>query len=146
MRNSRNTEIWIIKRILGQRVGFEAVGLGGRGAILAHIRIRSPLAVGRYGVDPDRLVPLIEEELARTPGTVDAYLIDEISKMECHCPQFMSSMRTLLDRPTPVLATVALRGGGFIAEVKQRPDVQVVEVTQGNRQDLPGQIAAWVKQ
>jgi hypothetical protein len=32
--------IWIIKRILGQRVGFEAVGLGVRGAILAHMRIR----------------------------------------------------------------------------------------------------------
>jgi hypothetical protein len=44
------------------------------------------------------------------------------------------------------VATVALRGTGFIAEVKQRPDVQVVEVTQANRQDLPGQIAAWVKQ
>ena len=27
-----------------------------------------------------------------------------------------------------------LRGGGFIAEVKNRPDVQIVEVTQGNRQ------------
>ena len=55
-------------------------------------------------------------------------------------------MRALLDGPVPLVATVALRGAGFIAEVKQRPDVRVVEVTQGNRQDLPGQIAAWVKQ
>jgi nucleoside-triphosphatase len=44
----------------GQRVGFEAVGLGGRRAILAHVRFRSPVSVGRYGVEPDRLVPLIE--------------------------------------------------------------------------------------
>jgi nucleoside-triphosphatase len=130
----------------GQRVGFEAVGLGGRRAILAHVRIRSPLAVGRYGVEPGRLLPLIEEELVRPPGTVDVYLIDEIGKMECHCPQFISSMRALLGEPVPVVATVTLRGGGFIAEVKKRPDVQVVEVTQGNRLDLPGQIAAWVKQ
>jgi nucleoside-triphosphatase THEP1 len=43
----------------GQRVGFEAVGLGGRRAILAHIRIRSPVSVGRYGVDPGCLVPLV---------------------------------------------------------------------------------------
>ena len=130
----------------GQRVGFEAIGLGGRRAILAHVRIRSPLAVGRYGVEPGRLVPLIDEELVRPPRTVDVYLIDEIGKMECRCPQFISSMRALLGGPVPVLATVALRGGGFIAEVKQRPDVQVVEVTQGNRQTLPVQIAAWVKQ
>jgi len=44
------------------------------------------------------------------------------------------------------VASIALRGGGFIADVRNRPDVQVVEVTQGNRQALPGQIAAWVKQ
>ena len=55
-------------------------------------------------------------------------------------------MRRLLDGPIPVVATIALRGGGFIAEVKNRPDVQIVEVTQANRQALPGQIAAWVKE
>src|SRR6516165_4817970 len=52
----------------GQRVGFEAVGLGGRRAILAHVRFRSPVSVGRYGVEPDRFVPLVEEELLRAPG------------------------------------------------------------------------------
>ncbi len=130
----------------GQRVGFEAVGLGGRRVILAHVRYRSLVSVGRYGVEPDRLVPLIEEELNRPLGTVDAFLIDEIGKMECHCPQFVTTMRRLLGEQTPVVATVALRGGGFIGEVKNRPDVQVVEVTRGNRDTLPGQIAAWVKQ
>ncbi len=124
----------------GQRVGFEAVGLGGRRVILAHVRFRSLVSVGRFGVEPDRLVPLIEEEMARPPGTVDAYLIDEIGKMECHCPQFVSSMRTLLDGPIPILATIALRGGGFIAEAKNRPDVEVVEVTQANRDELPARI------
>jgi nucleoside-triphosphatase len=130
----------------GQRVGFEAVGLGGRRVILAHVRFRSLVSVGRYGVEPDRLVPLIDEELNRPLGTVDAYLIDEIGKMECHCSEFLATMRRLLTEPIPVVSTIALRGGGFIAEVKNRPDVQVVEVTQGNRQALPGQIAAWVKQ
>jgi nucleoside-triphosphatase len=133
------------RREHGPRVGFEAVGLSGGRAILAHVRIRSHLSVGRYGVEPDRPLPLIEEELARAPGTVDAYLIDEIGKMECHCPQFISAMRPILDGPVPLVATIALRGGGFIAEVKKRPDVQVVEVTQANRQNLPGQIA-WVKE
>jgi nucleoside-triphosphatase len=130
----------------GQRVGFEAVGLGGRRVVLAHVRFRSLVSVGRYGVEPDRLIPLINEEMVRPLGTVDAYLIDEIGKMECHCTQFVATMRTILDGLTPVLATIALRGGGIIANVKERPDVQIVEVTNGNRQTLPGQIAAWVKQ
>src|SRR6516165_7920561 len=59
----------------GHRVGFEAVGLGGHRAILAHVRFRSPVSVGRYGVDPDRLVPLIDVELVRLPGSVNAFLI-----------------------------------------------------------------------
>jgi nucleoside-triphosphatase len=130
----------------GQRVGFEAVGLGGHRAILAHVRFRSLVSVGRYGVEPDRLVPLINQEMVRSPGTVDAYLIDEIGKMECHCPQFIEAIGRLLEGPVPLVATIALRGGGFIAEVKKRPDVQIVEVTNGNRQALPGQIAASVKQ
>ncbi len=122
----------------GQRVGFEAIGLGGHRAILAHVRFRSLVSVGRYGVEPDRLVPLINEEMVRPPGTVDAYLIDEIGKMECHCPQFVETMRKLLGEPIPVVATIALRGGGFIAEVKNRPDVQIVEVTNGNRAGTTG--------
>jgi nucleoside-triphosphatase len=55
-------------------------------------------------------------------------------------------MRRLLTEAVSVVATIALRGGGFIAEVKQRPDVQIVEVTQANRQAPPGQTAAWVKE
>jgi nucleoside-triphosphatase len=47
-------------------------------------------------------------------------------------------MRTLLGGPVPLVATIALRGGGFIAEVKNRPDVEIVEVSQANRQALPG--------
>jgi nucleoside-triphosphatase len=130
----------------GQRVGFEAVGLGGHRAILAHVRFRSPVSVGRYGVEPDRLVPLIEEDLNRAWGTVDAFLIDEIGKVECDSPQFVETMRRLLGEPIPVVATIPLRGGGFIAEVKQRNDVQVLEVTQANRQALAGEIAAWVEE
>jgi nucleoside-triphosphatase len=89
---------------------------------------------------------MIEEELNRPLGTVDAYLIDEIGKMECHGPQFIDGVCRSLEGPVPVVATIALRVGGFIAEVKKRPNVQIVEVTRGNRQALPRQIAAWVKQ
>src|SRR5262245_49355251 len=87
----------------GQRVGFEAVGLHGGRAMLAHVRYRSHVSVGHYGAEPDRLIPLIEEELVRPPGSVDALLIDEIGKMECHSPQFILAMRRLLTEPVSVV-------------------------------------------
>jgi len=52
-------------------------------------------------------------------------------------------MRRLLTEPIPSYRP-SLSGRWIIAEVKNRPDVEVVEVTRGNRDTLPGQIAAWV--
>jgi nucleoside-triphosphatase THEP1 len=84
----------------------------------------------------------INEELVRQPGTIDAYLIDEIGKMECHCPQFITAVRRLLEGRVPLVSSIALQCAGFIAEVKQRSDVQISEVTHTNRSTLPGQIAS----
>jgi nucleoside-triphosphatase len=125
----------------GQRVGFEIVGLGGQRCLLAHVDWRSHLRVGRYRVEPARLEPIIEAELGPSPDEVDVYVIDEIGKMECLCPAFVDAVRRVLDGPAPVLATVALKGGGFIAEAKARPDVRLIAVDPANRDGLPGQLA-----
>ena len=130
----------------GERLGFEAIDLSGQRAILAHVRSRSPVRVGRYGVEPERLTPLVEENLVRSEGTVDVYLIDEIGKMDCYCPAFVAAMRRVLEGPVPVLASIALGGGGFIAEVKARPDVRIIEVVQGNRDELPERLAGWIRE
>jgi nucleoside-triphosphatase len=46
-------------------------------------------------------------------------VVDEIGKMECLSERFVASMRRLLAGKVPVVATIARRGGGFIAEVKR---------------------------
>ena len=81
----------------------------------------------------------------RPPGAVDAYLIDEIGKMECLCPQFIGAMRRLLEEPI-LVASIALRGGGIIAEVKNRPARADRGDDPGQSANPTGQIAAWVKQ
>ena len=53
---------------------------------------------------------------------------------------FVGAMRTILDGDSPLLGTVAMKGGGFIAEVKQRADVELVTVSPDNRDVLPAQI------
>src|SRR5262249_38465414 len=62
----------------GQRLGFLAIGLHGEEAVLAHVQSRSKLRVGRYGVEPERLQPLVQAELGRSADDVDVFLIDEI--------------------------------------------------------------------
>ena len=125
-------------REAGERVGFAVNTLDGRSGLLAHVGIGSRARVGRYGVDvkgfEGLVLPLLEA------GRAGLYIVDEIGKMECFSGAFCDKVRVLLDSAVPVLGTVALKGGGFIAEVKARDDVALFEVTVKNRDVLPGEI------
>ena len=71
--------------------------------------------------------------------------LDEIGKMECLSPGFVAAMRALLDAGRPVVATIGERGGGFIAEVKRRPDVALWRLTRDNRDAVPARILTWLR-
>jgi len=109
-------------RSRGVRRGFELVTFDGRRAAMAHVDRRGSPRVGKYGVDTGVLEITARASLAVDRG-IDVYLVDEIGKMECLSPGFVAAMRALLDAGRPVVATIGERGGGFIAEVKRRPDV-----------------------
>lgn len=126
----------------GQRLGFEAVGLGGRSAVLAHVHFRSPLRVGRYRVDLAAFEAIVHEELDKPETHVDLFVIDEIGKMECSSRAFVEAVERLLSGPARVLATIAAKGGGLIARAKVRPDVELLVVSAANRDALPGEIVA----
>lgn len=127
----------------GQRVGFEAIGLDGQATTLAHVDSRSSHRVGRYGVDVGGFEAILQAELARPADCVDVFVIDEIGKMECMSGVFVEAVARVLDSPVPVLATVAAKGGGFIAAVRGRPDVDVIAVSTGNRDKLAAELASW---
>ncbi len=122
----------------GERVGFAINTLDGRSGVLSHIRIGGGARVGRYGVDvkgfEGLVLPLLEA------GRAGLYVIDEIGRMECLSLAFCDRVRVLLDAETPVLGTIALKGGGFINEVKTRSDVALFVVTVRNRDRLVDEI------
>lgn len=130
-------------RVTGERRGFRLVTFDGKESIMAHVDIRGPHRVGRYGVNVSVIDALAESTLA-IKEAVDVYLVDEIGKMECLSPRFVTAMRALLDSPKTVVAAIAQRGGGFIAEVKQRKGAELWELTRGNRDGLPEQVLAWL--
>jgi len=126
-------------RLQGQRRGFRLVGLNGMERLLAHADFRAGQRVGKYGVD----VPGFEDFLRTQKldqGVNPLVFIDEIGKMECLSRNFVDLVRRLLDSPKTIVATVALKGGGLIAEVKQRADVAVVEVAPHSRGRLVGDL------
>jgi nucleoside-triphosphatase len=70
----------------------------------------------------------------------DLVVIDEIGKMECYSERFVSLMRKLLDSDTLVIATIARKGGGLIAEIKERADIRLFELSLENRGRLVHEI------
>jgi nucleoside-triphosphatase len=124
------------------RTGFRIVTFDGHRAMLASVHRAGPPRVSKYGVDVAALDAVVDTALA--PARVDVHLVDEIGKMECLSPRFVSAMRAVFDRGRPCVATVARRGEGFIAEVKARPDVELWELTRANRDEMPARILAWL--
>jgi nucleoside-triphosphatase len=126
----------------GRRVGFRITPLSGPGRVMAHVALRSSERIGRYGVDVTAIDATVAAVLSLDPN-VDLYLIDEIGKMECCSSRFVTAVRALLDSDQRAVATVAQKGGGFIAEVKGRADVELWSITAGNRDVLVDRVVAW---
>jgi nucleoside-triphosphatase len=126
-------------RARGVRRGFRLVPFHGEPVVIADVEFPKTHRVGKYGVDVAAIDTALEAALAARRGTT-LYLIDEIGKMECLSERFVAAMRDLLRGKIPVVATVARRGGGFIAEVKRREDCELWTLTRANRDVLPFEI------
>ena len=122
-------------RSKGYRTGFELRGLNGDRRILAHVRLESRHRVGKYGVDTPGFENFLENLDLLHPH-VELIVIDEIGKMELFSNRFKTLVLDVLNTNKSLLATIALQGKGFIQEIKQRPDVCLIEVTHNNRDRL----------
>ncbi|PIV21090.1 MAG: AAA family ATPase [Deltaproteobacteria bacterium CG_4_8_14_3_um_filter_45_9] len=116
----------------GERKGFELISLEGKKALLSHKDIRSPYKVGQYNVDIKSFEDFIDSISFSNPST-HLIIIDEIGKMECFSDRFKKLLKEILDSEKWVIATIALKGIGLIAEVKERKDVTLFEITKKNR-------------
>ena len=128
----------------GIRKGFELVSLDGRRGILSHTEIKSPYRVGKYKVD----VRGFEDFLVSIPflgSETKLIIIDEIGKMECLSDKFKNLVRQIFDSDKMLIATIALKGEGFIANLKNRGDVKLFELTHGNRDSLLPEILKAVR-
>lgn len=129
----------------GRRLGFMAVGLCGGSGVLAHVDLETGIRVSRYGVDLAAFEPLVQAEFSKPSDQVDLFVVDEIGKMECYSPVFVKAVSRVLDSAVPVLATIALKGGGFASQVKARPDVELVTISAGNRDKLVTELAERIR-
>jgi nucleoside-triphosphatase len=126
------------------RKGFELRSLNGKNGLLAHVDIKSPYRVGKYKVDVKSFEAFLDAIPLLGPS-VSLIIIDEIGKMECFSELFRHLVRQVLDSDKTVLATVALKGDGFIEGIKKREDVQLVELVESRREILVEEMVREIK-
>jgi len=123
-----------------KRKGFRWARLDGATGTLAHIGIRGPAKVGKYGVNvasfERQVVPILDVE----QSDAELFVIDEIGKMECFSEKFVGAVRKLFSSEKSVLATVAQKGSGLIREVKDYPGVRLFNLTRQNRDETVEEI------
>ena len=124
----------------GRRVGFQGVTIDGRTFALAHVRTGGSLRVGPYGVDLAGLESIGLDALTpREPGVL--VVLDEIGKMECLSEAFKTRVARLLEDDTPLIATVAAVGVGFVKRVRNATRAKHFTMTRGESEGMAGEIA-----
>jgi nucleoside-triphosphatase len=124
----------------GERVGFALVTVDGKRGELARAGLQSRVRVGRYGVNLEEFERLALPELARRD--VDLIAIDEIGKMECASGRFRRAAEDALDSPVSVLATIGISHVPFFDALRARPDIELLTLTERNRDSLVTEILA----
>ncbi|MBI3671068.1 MAG: NTPase [Acidobacteria bacterium] len=124
----------------GQRLGFNIVTVEGRQGELARVGLHSRAYVSRYGVNLESFERLALPELARRD--VDLIVMDEIGRMECASGRFRRAVEDVLDAPVDVLATLGVSRLPFFQALRDRPDVELVNLTERNREALVAEVCA----
>ena len=132
-------------RSQGIREGFKLVTLDGQNAILAHVNIKSPYRVSKYGVDIDSLDRVGVSALRQAVQQCDLIVIDEIGKMELFSANFREAISYIIDSGKKVLGTIMSNPNPWADAIKQKPQVKLVTVTRTNYHQVLEELLHWLK-
>lgn len=128
----------------GARQGFKISSLDGNSATLAHVNIKSPYKVGKYGVDLNSLEQVAVSAIRNAAENCDVVVIDEIGKMELFSDPFRQAVMEAIDSEKPILGTIMLKSHPWADRLKQHPNVELTLVDRANRQRVLDRVATWL--
>lgn len=120
----------------GRRVGFRILTMDAREGVMAHVDIQSPDRIGKYGVDLTVIDTLAVESLQRAISEKSLIIIDEIGPMELLSSKFKGEVLDVINGDSDVLGTVAKRKNEFINQIRRLPNVTILEIFPGNREQI----------
>ena len=125
----------------GTRAGFKILTLDGEEVVFAHVDLKTPQHVGKYGLDLPALEGIGVGAVRQAFHARQLVVIDEIGPMEIRSAIFRDAVNEALDSEVPVLATIFARSLAFTDAIKSRPDVTLIEVCRENRDRLVAELS-----
>lgn len=74
--------------------------------------------------------------LRNLPEGCQLILLDEIGKREKFCKNFRLALWDALDGDVPILGVVQIRPDGFLDKIRKHPNVELIELTTENREEV----------
>lgn len=115
----------------GRRTGFTITGIGGLERTLAVAGGTGP-RVGSYSVDVEAFESVALLELQNGIELGSTLVVDEIGKIELLSEPFRELLPVVFDSPR-LVATMHAHRDPLTDELRQRPDVHIVEVERAHR-------------
>jgi nucleoside-triphosphatase len=119
-----------------ERVGFKLLTIQNKSCILSHMDIKGHVHVGKYGVDLECVDDVGVAAIKNGIKAGKTIIIDEIGKMEILSRAFRLAVLDALDSKCPVLGTMLFKRNPFCDKIRARSDVEIIEVTEENRDTL----------
>ncbi len=135
-------------RVRGVRIGFDLMDIGiERRGTLASVATKVGPKVGKYRVNLQDVAEIGAGGLLRAAETSEIIVCDEVGPMELYSPEFRRAIKAAVECGKPVLGVIHKRiKEPFVEELKRLPFIEVIEVTEENRDGLPAELVAKVLQ
>ena len=129
-----------------RRVGFQIVTLDTHEVTaLAQLNLDTPYRIGKYGVSLAAMTAVAIPALRRASDGADLIVVDEIGRMECFAPDFLVAINECLNSPKPLLGVVSRHRLPFLDAIRDRDDVELIEVNEHSRDCLVGEVVERVR-
>jgi len=122
----------------GTRIGFEIIDFAtGQRGWLAHVNQPTGPQVSKYRVNLHDLDQIGVNAIQNALKDAEVVIVDEIGPMELFSSAFKQVIKKAIDSQKLVLGVIHHNARDpIINSIKERNDVEIVEVTMGNRQQF----------
>jgi nucleoside-triphosphatase len=134
----------------GERVGFSSGSLENPSEVtIAHIHHASDINVGPFGVNRDGLdqvADILKKEAERAMVEKKVLVFDEIAPMQIASEKLALEIAQVIASALPAIMTIKLDDSEFpvLQEYKRTPGVELIEVTEENRDSLFDQLSDYL--